>query len=241
MRCEEALEHLLDEERLVSADATEALAAHLDACAQCRQARQEIEGSWSLLGEWSAPEPQAGFADRVMVRVRDEAVCTAVQEALIEANGDLVDRAHRDHLEACAECQGEASAMRATWQSLGEWADVAPSPDFVRSVITRARGGEAPRQGQRVLRPWHRARAVASLAALLAVVLGVFAWLGPAHHDRGSATTVGRGSGAVAAVDSPDLTSEGDDLLEALQPPAPSGEADDAIEEVLSASFVAAR
>ena len=65
--------------------------------------------------------------------------------------------------------------------------------------------------------------------------------LGPAHHDRGSATTVGRGSGAVAAVDSPDLTSEGDDLLEALRPPAPSGEADDAIEEVLSASFVAAR
>ncbi|MDE1178466.1 MAG: hypothetical protein PW789_17980 [Edaphobacter sp.] len=46
--------------------------AHVDSCSECRAELNELQATFALLDEWTAPEPSAYFDQKLAVRLREE-------------------------------------------------------------------------------------------------------------------------------------------------------------------------
>lgn len=238
MRCEEIRERVLESEGPPGVLADGGVLHHLAQCPSCAKEHEALAATWAMLDAWSAPAPASGFTAGVMARVRAEAACEPVREALFEANG-AVDASTHAHVERCAACANEAVALRGTWGLLGSWPDLEPTPAFVQGVSARV--ASSPRlisspPVPRFVKAW------GTIAAVLAVLLGTAAVVQTRHDHVGSAvaivTTTTPSGAHVAALQGPsDVGSEGDDILDDIKEPAPNHKTDEIIEELLTASF----
>ena len=67
--CRTALADLLLDE--THAAAHPELAEHMAACAKCRKELEELQATFALLDDWTAPEPSAYFDGKMQARLRE--------------------------------------------------------------------------------------------------------------------------------------------------------------------------
>jgi anti-sigma factor RsiW len=128
--------------------------------------------------------------------------CESIREDLVAyLDGELrTDQAAgiRAHLEACAACRKESSALEASWRALGSLSAAQPEAGSSRALALEILA-TVSRQDVPISRPWSSRRAVAvvALAAAVLVALGIaWPWMAPAPHEPGDLGGIATGPAA---------------------------------------------
>lgn len=251
MRCEDVLEFLTD----ASAELPTDVARHLEECAACQRDRTTLSDSWEMLEGWPTLEPSADFTARVMASVQqeDEQCARLLVLALEAERPDAMTLEVRQHLDACARCQAEVATVSAAWSLLGEWKDIEPAPTFVRQVMQRAGSTEdAPvphltgvpnpvpsavrpsRPASRLLSP-RTIRALASIAAVFVMVVGIFALIQPRQTDPTIDSHIDTVRRPAVVQTAPATLAESSEtrILDDVRDPSLTMKTDDVLEEIL--------